>query len=421
MKKIIKKIYYKIEFELASPMTIGTGENQFTDKDIARNSKGVPYIPGTALAGINRSFFDDNEEKERINKYFGNVSMEQIVESRIVFYDAQIADEEESYMVSNRDMVALDLYKTAIVGAKFDMETLEPGIKFVTYMEQNYLDKNDEAIADEIVNHWLRNEVYLGAKTMRGYGAIRKVKVWKIAFGFASEDKSEKTLVEWLAFDMYRKSDWESAELVEKPEEESRYMLQLELKQVGGISIRRYTTQLLQNEQEAVPDYEQLTVHEKEEILPVIPGTSWAGAFRHRMQQLVPDLNNKLCFGVVDEKEKVKSNIRFSETQISKAKAKIYSRNTINRFTGGTVDGALFTEKAYYGGETTLVISFGKAPEDKVKYALAAAIADLHHGFLAVGGLTSIGRGCFQVKKVNGKEVEGDDIYQKAWELMKDW
>ena len=135
-----------------------------------------------------------------------------------------------------------------------------------------------------------------------------------------------------LAFDMYRKSDWESAELMEKPEEESRYMLQLELKQVGGISIRRYTTQLPQNEQEAVPDYEQLTVHEKEEILPVIPGTSWAGAFRHRMQQLVPDLNNKLCFGVVDEKEKVKSNIRFSETQISKAKAKIYSRNTINRF-----------------------------------------------------------------------------------------
>lgn len=414
MGRIEKKIYYKIEFELASSMTIGTGENQFTDKDIARNSKGIPYIPATALAGISRSFFSDDIIKD----YFGMISMKQEAkESKLVFYDAQMISDESKYVVSKRDSVALDVYKTAIDGAKFDMETLEPGVKFVTYIEQNYLNENDTAVADEIVKHWMQNDIYLGAKTMRGYGAIDKVTVWKKVFCL----NNKVSLDNWLKFDMYKESVWESTDLVQKSKSEDKYTLKLDLKQVGGISIRKYTTQIQQNDNEVVPDYEQLTVHDKAEILPVIPGTSWAGAFRHRMLELVTDLDEKLCFGVVNEDEKVKSNIRFSETQISGAKAKIFFRNAIDRFTGGTVNKALFTEKTYYDGETTLVISFEKNPEDYVKCALAAAIADLHYGFLAVGGLTSIGRGCFEVKCINGEKVKEVDIYQQALTFMKKW
>lgn len=415
--RIAKKVYYKIEFELASPLALSSGDNQVSDKDLMKDSKGNPYIPGSAIAGINRSFF--LERPSIISKYFGELSEDgKGVKSRIVFYDAVIAGAEK-YVISKRDSVALDAHKTAIKGAKFDMEVLESGVKFVTYIEQNLMQDETEEIAEEMVKHWLNQEVYLGAKTMRGYGAIKNVKVYKRAFDL----QKAEDVTNWLDADMYRKEFWADCMAEEQADAENGYTLSLELKQAGGIAIRKYMTNVAENEKEAVPDYVQLTVSDGGEIYPVIPGTSWAGAFRHRMLALVPDMDEKVCFGFSDfeTKKKGKSNIRFSETKLLGTTEKIYSRNAIDRFTGGTVDGALFTEKTCFGGETTLVISFEKLPSEDVRIALAASIADLHYGFLAVGGLTSVGRGCFEVKACNGVPVTEETIYETVLGIMKSW
>lgn len=44
------------------------------------------------------------------------------------------------------------------------------------------------------------------------------------------------------------------------------------------------------------------------------------------------------------------------------------------------------------------------------KAILGAVILDLHHGFLSVGGLTSVGRGMFEII---GLTVNGIDCYDK--------
>ena len=95
-----------------------------------------------------------------------------------------------------------------------------------------------------------------------------------------------------------------------------------------------------------------------------------------------------------------------------------YTRNAIDRFTGGTVDGALYSEKTYYCGRTSLMISCdfsdredqdNISAEEKRRLAgvLAAAILDLDNGYMAVGGLTAVGRGLFRAEKitVDGKSV----------------
>ena len=64
MKRIKK--YYRIQFQLTSPLAVGSGENHLTDRDIVRDSRGIPYIPGTALAGVYRSLFP----KEIAEQYF---------------------------------------------------------------------------------------------------------------------------------------------------------------------------------------------------------------------------------------------------------------------------------------------------------------------------------------------------------------
>lgn len=421
MEKLLKKKIYKVIFKLQSPLSIGSGDNEQTDRDIIKNSLGIPYIPGSALAGVGREtartiFGEESDEKERT--YFGDIARnenEQNTSSRIIFYDGTI--KEDTHYISNRDSVELDKWKTAMDGHKFDMEILEPGITIVTYIEQNYYNENERDIVTEILQYWYKNAIYMGAKTMRGYGAMQLIKSHCKEFDFTKVSLVEK----WLDFDMYTDASWDDSTEVEPGEDTGcapdRIEIKLGLKQVGGISIRRYTTQAATAKNKPVPDYEQLTVHYGEDALPTIPGTSWAGAFRHRMISLNKECDKKELWGCADPDKKMKSSIRFSETRLSGAKAKQISRNAIDRFSGGTVDTALFTEKTYYGGTTELIISVDRCVEDSVKNTLAAAIADLHNGFLAIGGLTAVGRGLFEVRSVNGTLIS-KDVYQEVRDVM---
>jgi len=421
MNRIQKKNYYKITFELASPLAVGSGTNQYTDSDIIKDSNGRPYIPASAIAGVQRTLYDGADA----DVYFGKIqketeegviTSEEALDSRILFYDAKIREADvESFIVSKRDSVALDSYKAAKEGAKFDIEILEPGVTLITYMEENIFEDKD-SVADKIAQQWLGGKIYFGAKTMRGYGAIKNVMVWKKKFDLTSMEDTKA----WLAFDMYRDEPWQTECENVEAQKTDEYMISIGLKQAGGISIRRYTTQVAPKD-EAAPDYEQLMVHTSTDVeLPVIPGTTWAGAFRHRMMELLPSIEEDTYFGIVQKGKKQRSQIRFSESALVGAKPKILSRNSIDRFSAGTSNGALFTEKTYLGGTTVLKISFTKCPDEKVKKALAATIADLHNGFLAIGGLTAVGRGLFTVEQVNGIDVAANkSVYDAVLDSMK--
>lgn len=426
-KAIQKKKYYKISFKLESPLAIGSGENNYTDKDIIKDSAGTPYIPATAIAGVTRELITQKLSDEGIIEYYfgskdkNKTKGEDFCNSNLIFYDATIVQDNLDYYVSVRDCVALDEYKTAIQGSKFDMEILEPGIEFVTFIEEN-LDNGKIDVADMIGQLFLNNQVSFGGKTMRGYGTISDVSVGYNEFDLSNNVDIDK----WLNFDIYNESNWTS---VGKKDSKGTNCIILKLEQVGGISIRRYTTKPSPSKDIAVPDYEQLTVHNGNVEAPTIPGTSWAGAIRHRMEELLgaPPSNKDSAkksidkiFGYVDGKGnnvKARSKIMFSETRILGGEDKQISRNAIDRFTGGTVDGALFTESTHYGGTTELKIAYDSDDKKKMNEreisALVATLCDLHYGFLAVGGETSIGRGLFRIVKVNDKEIrkEENNVY----------
>lgn len=431
MGQIIKKKYCKISFTNTSSLAVGSGNNENTDSDIVRNSAGVAYIPGSAVAGICRSFFLKDNGKATMEKYFGFVDISNKVDdgvgsagSKVIFYDANVVDEDiEKCNISKRDSVALDEYKTSKEGAKFDMEALEPGIRFVTYIEQNIEkvdEETDKDILDAICDKWLSGRVYIGSKTMRGYGELGDVKVLVKEFDMTNPAEVEN----WLDFDMYDNENWKDGNAYAAKETKNNKIV-LSLKQAGGISIRKYTTKVTATGGKSEPDFEQMTVTINSKEYPVIPGTSWAGAFRHRMEELVSEIKKEEYFGHVGKSNKYpdlearKGDIRFSETILYGAKEKVLSRNAIDRFSGGASNQALFTEKTYYGGTTDLIISFETTPDENLIAAMAATIADLHYGFFAVGGLTSIGRGCFTVEKINGVDILPDKVYEMAVEALK--
>lgn len=429
MKDILKKQYLKIEFTLLSPLSIGNGKNEKTDQDIVLNSRGIPYIPGSAVAGV----FRDACKKVKVmgdewtQRYFGSIrdncnDNKTITESQFRVYDAYIQSEE--YFVSRRDGVALDDYKYGIPGAKFDREILESGIIFRTFIERD-MDAN-ESEEDDAFNKLaevLHNiPIFFGSKISRGYGRVGNFKIFKKEFSFNTNQGSG-----WLDFDMYKDNCWKRSLEISKSDKDflENKKITLELALQGGISVRQYTTEIKEGV-EQVPDMKQLIIRQKNESgnieeVPVIPGTTWAGAIGHRMKLFYPNVSK--YFGKGGEDGKMRSKIFFSESQLKDAVCKVISRNAIDRFTGSTVDGALFTEQIYYGGTTVLEIYFDLYKEIDLDFikSLAVALSDLHEGLLAIGGGTSIGRGIFKVKKVNDSEFSGDgsELYKNILAYCK--
>ena len=474
MGKIIKKHYLKITFQLDSPLCIGSGRNDITDQDILRDARGIPYIPGSAVAGVLREACQGIMDDKAWKYYFGYSSTNtgnkvksdnDIIESQIIFYDATLVgdnkdkDGNPKYRISQRDGVALNEYKSAKKQAKFDWEILEGDCKFQTFIEisEEQSNVNEKVKVDEVLTNiakiWKETDIRFGAKTTRGYGKICNVEIIGKNFDFTSKDE----ISSWLDFNIFEENSWENAILYEDMlntlmkdniwtlKDNNRLSLKLRLE--GGLSIRRYSTEC--SDEESAPDQEQLTTVKFDkngsEEVAVIPGTTWAGAIGHRMEELIKSSKVKeveiskdyiqkyYYFGTVDSKVKEKSLIYFNESKLTGGQFKKMSRNAIDRFLGSTAEGALFTEKIYIGGETTLDISFGDPYNTAVSYsddfikALAATLTDLHEGYLAVGGATSVGRGIFSILKINGVKLnecklEGETnsvVFDKLYETLK--
>ena len=405
--------YFNIVFRLASPLAIGSGANANSDSDIILDSCGKPTIPATAIAGVFRHYLGAQGQ----NDVFGYVNGSDSRESKLRFYDAQLISDDSFTTI--RDSVKLE-NKVGVKGAKFDLEAVETGIEFETVIELNSADGAETDILgalSAIDAGFLR----IGSKTSRGYGQLKVVSLKKAEFDLP-DDKSE-----WLDFDGFDADDKHYKECALPDIADSFASIRMKLKQNGAISIRSYTVKNADDIGSA--DYIQLSLKNG---TPVIPGTSWAGAFRNHFKSLSNDTDGMLTkelFGFVDEKTKdqKKSLIYFSESEISGGEMKVITRNSIDRFTAGTKDGALYTEKTCYNGSCELEIFINKnglQDAEKDLALICAAICDLDKGYLAVGGLTSVGRGMFTVESIfiNGADVtaalKADNVSAMAKEAL---
>lgn len=137
----------------------------------------------------------------------------------------------------------------------------------------------------------------------------------------------------------------------------------------------------------------------------VIPGTSLKGILRHRAEYIFSRLGidaqklNQLM-GSADE-EKIKSRFIVSESYVENKNVVEFShaRNKIDRFTGSTLLGALFTTKPVYQKNPvpTLHVHFEILNAKDFEAGLAIfLLRDLWLGNVAVGGEKCIGRGTLQ-------------------------
>lgn len=411
---IKSKIYYYVRMELLSPISIGNGDDLLTDHDCLRNSKGVPFIPGTSLAGV----FSHYLGEEMLALFTPKIG-DEYKQSPYYISDANIVldDKKRNVSTSIRDGVKLKPDKIAEDGAKFDFEIVESSTKFdfrieVIVRDHDNIDKMKKVV--DVILHGLNSgEILLGYKSKRGYG---KVKIEDVKI----KEFTKNSLEEMLLFDKYQMDKYDQYSIPDIDNENKYDYMQVHLRQVGGISIRKYSATA------GEVDFEHVTSNGK----PVIPGTSWNGLIRRQIAEyLDDDIISNCCVKINDWFGEAKkrdttgraSNIIIEESIIQDAKRIQITRNKISRFSAGVSNRALFSEVSYFNGDTVLGIKVKKSIEEdpdnsRIIGLLSLVIKDIDNGFIALGGQTAIGRGLFKVLKVtlNGEEFNLDTAISKV-------
>lgn len=426
--KIISRFYIVAELTLASPLSLSGGTEENTDADVMRDGEGRLVIPGSSVAGAFRRYA---EQKKEINGVFGyprenKEYKEEGGMSSLFFSDVYFEEDGIENTVSERDGVQLSKERT--VDNKFNFEVIETGARAWMRIEKIYRVKDSEkGMKDDLsdvqmlLNAMDQGEIRLGARKNRGCGWIRVGKVYKHVFSIRDGANEYE---HWITFCQSGNERDEAAvwkNWKNELEEEKYVHIEVPLCLTGGISIRKYSTR--PNE----ADYEHITIHgKKEERIPVIPGSSWSGAIRscagNILRELnIPDVDERLkaWFGAKKGKNSgQQSMVVFGESQLLGAVPVRSTRNKVNRFDASTVNGALYTERAYFGGKTTLTILVQKTENVREYYPLIAllslVIQEIEDGYLALGGQTAVGRGIFEADtECVTKALWNDEIKEK--------
>lgn len=414
-KKVIGYVQYALKLGVKSPLCVSGGADDVTDCDVQKDFDGKPFIPGTSLAGALRGYLEECAEDgntQDIDTLFGYSKIEKENKgdkkekgtmSRVQISDLCFTD---GVKLITRDGIRLE-HKLTVKGAKFDMEAVDTGAEcegFLLLIIREGDDKEKmEGLVEQALAGLMHGEIRLGANKNRGFGEFTVVKAKKKIF-------TAPNIHDWLAFDRaaFLESDGDEF-TVDKPEQ-SRYLtIRVPLKQKGGISIRRYS--VVPGE----PDYEHITSND----CPVVPGSSWNGAIRSRVEEILTQLKVDSpkayideWFGYVREDgfDAKQSDIIISESVIKGGVDFSMTRTKINRFDSSVVSGALYSEKSHFNGELVLELKVRtnyydekgeQTKDDRYQYEpivgmLLIALKDIQNGYLAIGGQTAVGRGIFE-------------------------
>ncbi len=391
---------------------VGSGDDEGSDSDILRTGDGEVFIPGTSLAGICRSYLEELNKSIDIDNIFGTIKNKEEKESSIIFYDAFAT---EKVYTAVRDSVRLER-RVSKSKCKFDYEIAEPKSTFDFRIEINYHDVDVERkICETIVSGFQKENIRIGAKTTRGFGlfSLDNVK-------YLSLDLNEKEdMKRYIDFDWKDVKD--DFKLIDGEEDEVYVSLESKLDLESFIFIRDYATldRVEPVKDSKFVDAKTLTNRFGDVI---IPGTAWAGVFRHHIGKVLEKAGyeNKTQFlddlfgyqtkdddiGKMKEVPKSKSNIFFTETIIKDEDIMMLNRTrtAVDRFSGSALQtGALFTGRVAYKKEESgskpicLKIKIKKdfAELEFAKNLINICFKDIENGYLTVGGNASIGAGIF--------------------------
>lgn len=410
------KIILKADLELISPLMIGSGESEISDRDILLNKEDKPYIPASSFMG--KLYNELSSDKKK--KYFGQKKVEENDKNVEENKAESNKFEHQSYIICDdllltqgtgkntaiRDGIRINP-ETGLVeeGAKFDYQVLEPGNHFALEMSINvepctYGDCKE--LMKNIVNVLSNRQFALGGKTSSGFGNLQVQNIKVMEYDFADKKQAAAYLLKKETENLV------SEYIEENPMLNDEFRINASFQILNSFLIRSYSKTPYGS------DATQLKCGDKF----VLPGTSLRGALRAKAQKILNllwenkknevDMFIAALFGTTSLEKKneysVPSSLYVSETVIDNVECQLQNRIQIDRFTGGTIESALFDSMPVFpvpndkAQLVNLTLTIHK-PLPSQKGLLLLLLKDLYTSELPIGGEKNVGRGLLKGTK----------------------
>lgn len=409
--QILGRITVRGRLHLAAPLLIGEGESgeERNDRDIhvLRSKDGVPFIPGTSLAGALRSLIEV-ENPCAADILFGTMhrtggeTVRDERQSAVSLYDVELNDA----VIGSRDGVHIDdVTGTAIDAHKYDYEIVESGAGGTFYAEillRRVHQKDEHTLKETLLrlSELLRGGFHVGALTTKGFGRMQLRDMVVDCYDFRRPEDA----IAWLS-PQRGNAAWhmayDDAAQMEPPPADGDFVITADFALTGALIVRDSVDPLAETDGEKSPDARMKTNAAGQNI---IPGTSLKGVLRHRAAYILHALGKEptQAEAFIDHlMGTTAARGRFIvEEAVVDAEMHTQTRSRIDRFTGGTIPSALFSTAPVWrekDGGRSVTLRFGVRQASEQEAGLCVLLLkDLWLGRAAIGGEKSIGRGTLE-------------------------
>ena len=431
-RRIVSRIVIEGDLVLRTPAHFGNGDgDDVTDMplmlDPLDEAEGrlTPLLTGASLAGALRSYLreveggyeSESDKKSLCVSLFGGLQSDDDGEqSPLIIDDARGVNG----AIEFRDGVAINARsRTADDKKKYDLQLWAAGTRFPLRFELVIRECDNETELRQslatALNGLSNGGITLGMRKRRGYGAVTvenwRVRRWNL--------KAPAELLDWLENGTATLSSQAPLETALgaglSNDARDSFAIEATLALNGSILIRSEGRSA-----DKGPDAVHLKARKADgaSVASVLSGTSLAGALRARAFKILSTLGDAEAQKHVDQifgadmdelrerrrqgdktAQPCASRLNVTEQVISNAQEEfVQNRVSIDRFTGGALETALFNEQPVFGGkESRLTVTLHlRQPWEEEIGLLLLLLKDLWTGDLPVGGESGVGRGRLQ-------------------------
>jgi CRISPR/Cas system CSM-associated protein Csm3 (group 7 of RAMP superfamily) len=453
-RKIKARVVVEGDLILQTPAHFGNGDgDDLTDMPLLFDPLDgkTPLLTGASIAGALRSYLRarqygyrkplpnyNNEAAMReegnstVAKLFGGFKGDDDGKQSPLIIDDSLGKIDEARGANSgiemRDGVQLDSKtRTAADKTKFDLQLWQAGTTFPLRFELLICEDTNAsqlklALATTLAG-LAEGGITLGARKRRGYGRVN-VAQWRVReYDLSKADD----LCDWIEHgneplpNQYVVTDLQTKLGGQQTFADARksFTVNATFSLDGSLLIRSGSGQ-----DDTGPDTVHLHARQAngvEHPQPVLSGTSLGGALRARALKIVNTLGQAKASELIGQmfgQTEQASKVSVSEQILRNATTNlVQNRVSIDRFTGGARDTALFNEQPAFGDDETLVTIDIQLinPEQYEIGLLLLLLKDLWTSDLPLGGESSIGRG--RLKGKSATLIQRNSGAQQIWTI----
>lgn len=446
----------RVTLEALSAHGIHSGQGDAThDVLLVRDANGLPALPGSSLAGVLRHAYGERHGQQAAGRLFGQLGAQAqpswlsvgwglVHDSRNrpcegLLDEAELDDPLLALLQDSkplvRQRVRLEHTGAASDGGKFDVTLIPAGVRYTSWLGY-WCDDSEQSH-----QHWRDllalldgAPLLLGHGTRSGNGHFRVQDVTQARWDLRSAEGRH-------AYVNRPRSRRETGGLQPLQRTAGQAPLQVELTLQAEAGWRIGGGERSLNEHDKLPallPQHEFCVHWQNDQAQLgqhyhlLPGSALKGALRHRVAYHYRCLSSDFAgmgsdpaaeacpavvqlFGSAEGDQGAAGLLLFQDLRL-KGDSTVLMHNRIDRFTGGVINGALFSEEVLW--QTPLTLRIGTLHPQRLnkvdalaRQALQRALEDLANGWLPLGAGGSRGLGVFSDPSARGPQWSDDGAW----------